>query len=139
MRLVGQLLGSVTATLAEPERDGEGAGTRGHVDGASAGEVEHAPLEAPAVGVPGPAGDGVVDERGPDEDEDQRGKDPAAFGEAAEREDRRDGREPGGVRWSALGGIREETRGDSHHLVQGVAEGRDLGAADGRKFEDAFL
>ena len=59
------------------------------MDGGAAGEVESAEDEGPAVGVPGPAGDGVVDDCGPDEDEDGDGTQAGVFGEGADCEDRK--------------------------------------------------
>ena len=50
-RAVGELGRAVAATLAEPDRERERAGARGHVDGSSAGKVERAELEEPAVGL----------------------------------------------------------------------------------------
>ena len=43
------------------------------VDGRASREVEAAELERPPIGVPGPAGNGVVDDRRPDEHEDHDG------------------------------------------------------------------
>lgn len=71
---VGEAVDVVVAgALAEHQGVGQGGGARGDVDGRTAGEIETAELEGPAVGVPGPVGDGVVDDGGPDEDEDQAG------------------------------------------------------------------
>jgi len=47
--------------------------------GSPAGEVEAPELVDPARGVPGPAGDGVVDEGCPDEHEDHAGEHAAAL------------------------------------------------------------
>lgn len=86
--------------------------------GGAAGEVEAAEEEGPAVGVPGPAGDGVVDDGGPDEDEDEDGAEAGAFGEGADGEHGGDGGE--------------------HELVDAEEDGGDAGGADGGLFEDAF-
>ena len=47
----------------------------------SAGEIETAHAVYPARGVPGPAGDGVIDDGGPDEHVDDAGEHPTAFGD----------------------------------------------------------
>lgn len=52
--------------------------------GCSAGEVEAAYLVDPARGIPGPAGEGVIDDGGPDEHEDDAGEHAAAFGDGAD-------------------------------------------------------
>ena len=62
---------------------GEGGHARGDLDGAAAGVVQHAVLIAPAVDVPGPAGDGAVDDGGPEEEEDHHGGEAAALGDGA--------------------------------------------------------
>ena len=81
VRAVRQAMGVVVAvTLAEHEAIRERRGARGDVHGGAAGEVEPAELEHPAGGVPGPAGDGVVDDGGPDEDKDYAGEHAAAVG-----------------------------------------------------------
>lgn len=51
--------------------------------GGSAGEVEAAHVIDPARGVPGPAGDGVVDDGCPDEHVDDAGEHAAAFCDGA--------------------------------------------------------
>lgn len=79
---------AVAGALAEHEGVGEGGGAGGDVDGAAAGEVEGAQLVEPAVGVPGPVGDGVVDDGGPDEEEDERGKDATAVSDGADGQSR---------------------------------------------------
>lgn len=79
VRTVGQAAGVVVAgALAEHQRVGQGGSARRDVDGRTTSKVEAAHLEGPAVGVPGPVGDGVVDDGGPDEDEDQTGQQAAA-------------------------------------------------------------
>jgi len=68
----------VAVALAEHDAKCQGCRARGDVHRGAAGEVEPAQLVDPAGGVPGPAGDGVVDDRGPDEDEDYAGEHAAA-------------------------------------------------------------
>lgn len=84
---VGQAIVLVVAgALAEHDAVGEGAGARGDVDGAASGEVVRGELEEPAVGVPGPVGDGVVDDGGPDEHEDDGGEHAATVGHGTDGE-----------------------------------------------------
>lgn len=93
---------SLVATAKNP-RVGESRHAGTNLDGAASGVIENTVLEGPAVGVPGPAGDGSVDEGGPEEDEDHAGNDSAALG--------------GGT--SSEGG----SNGAEHHLVEGVEKG----------------
>lgn len=87
VRAVGQAVVLVVAgALAEHDAVGEGAGARGDVDGAASGEVVRGELEEPAVGVPGPVGDGVVDDGGPDEHEDDGGEHAATVGDGTDGE-----------------------------------------------------
>lgn len=75
---VGDVVGAVRETLdlgvasALPEHEsvGESGGTGADVDGGTTSKVETAHLEGPTLGVPGPEGNRVVDNGGPDEDED---------------------------------------------------------------------
>jgi len=60
---------AVAASFAEHDGVGEGGRAGRDVHGGSAGEVEAAHFVDPASGVPGPAGDRVVDDRCPDEHE----------------------------------------------------------------------
>lgn len=84
---VGQAIDLVVAVaLAEHERVGEGGGAGADVHGGAARKVETAHLERPAVAVPGPVGDGVVDDGGPDEHEHQGGKHTAAISARANGE-----------------------------------------------------
>lgn len=64
---------SIAGTLAEHDGEGESGGTGRDVDGSTTSEVETAQLERPTVGVPGPVGDGIVHDGGPDENEDDAG------------------------------------------------------------------
>lgn len=76
---VGQAVDLVVAgALAQHQRVGQGGGARRDVHGGAAGKVEAAHDKGPAVGVPGPVGDGVVDDGRPDEDEDEGGEHAAA-------------------------------------------------------------
>lgn len=116
--LVREALGAVAAAAPEVDADGERGGAGGDVHGRAAGEVEPAEDEGPAVGVPGPARDGVVDEGRPDEDEDEDGADARVLGERTDGEHGRDGGE--------------------HELVDAEEDGGDARAADGRFLEDAL-
>ena len=71
MGLVCKAFRTVPTTLAKVDRDGEGSSSRDDVDRGSSGEVKSTEDEGPAVGVPCPAGDGVVDNGCPNEDEDE--------------------------------------------------------------------
>lgn len=95
---------------AEDPRVGEGGHARADLDGDAAGVVEHAVLEAPAVGVPDPVGEGAVDEGGPAKGEDHGGDDAATLGHGTDGEGRGDGAE--------------------HHLVERVQQGGDQRRAD---------
>lgn len=76
----------VAGALAQHDAVGEGAGSRGHVDGTAAGKVVVGQLGEPAVCVPGPVGDGVVDDGGPDEHEDDGGEHAAAVSDGTDGE-----------------------------------------------------
>lgn len=80
MGLVRKTLGSVSAALTKVNGDGEGCGSRGDVDRGSTSKVETAEDERPTVGVPGPAGDWVVDDCGPDEHKGKERAKATAFG-----------------------------------------------------------
>ena len=86
MRLIRQSLRSIPTTLAEVQRNRQRRGTTADMDWCSSCEIETAEDERPAGGVPGPAGDRVVDEGGPDEDEEEEGAETAAFGDGADGE-----------------------------------------------------
>lgn len=64
---VVQLLSAMTAPLAEHVRVGQGSATRSNVDGGTSSKVNRAHGRGPSRRVPGPAGDGVVDDGRPDE------------------------------------------------------------------------
>lgn len=93
VRAVVELVGAVAPAAAEHHAVGEGGAARGDVHGGAAGKVEAAHLVAPARGVPGPAGDGVVDDGGPDEHEDDAGEHAPALGDGARGQGDGDGRE----------------------------------------------
>ena len=67
--------------LPTPEHHavGESGHARANFDGASASIIHDAVVESPARGVPGPASNGAVDERSPEEYEDHHGHEAAAF------------------------------------------------------------
>lgn len=84
---IGQAVDLVIAVaLAEHERVGEGGGSGTDVHGRAARKVETAHLEGPTIAVPGPVGDGIVDDGSPDEHEDQGGKHTAAISTRANSE-----------------------------------------------------
>lgn len=84
--------------------------------GRAAGKVQTAHDEAPAVGTPGPAGNKVVDEGGPEENEDEGRQDTATLCGGADGE---------------CGG-----QGGEHSLEEHEDDVRDLGGADGGLIED---
>lgn len=86
MGLVGETLSAIPTTLAKVHGDGEGGGSRDNVDRGSSCKVETSKDEGPAVGVPGPAGDRVVDDGGPDEDEDKNGAKTATLSDGTDSE-----------------------------------------------------
>lgn len=81
----------VAGALSEHDGEGERCGAGGNVHGRAAGEIETAELEGPAVRVPGPVGDGVVDDGGPDEDEDDAGQDASTVNSGADSQSRTSG------------------------------------------------
>lgn len=70
VRTVGQtVVAAVAGALAEHETVGQSTGSRGDVHGATASKVVGGQIEEPAVAVPGPVGNGVVNNGRPDEHE----------------------------------------------------------------------
>lgn len=90
---VVELVGAVAAALAEHHRVGQSSGAGGNVDGGATGKVETSHLVRPAARIPSPAGDGVVDDGGPDKHEDNAGQHTAALSDCASGEGDGDGRE----------------------------------------------
>lgn len=78
----------VAGALAEHQGVGESASSRGDVDRTATGKVVAGEVEQPAVAVPGPVGDGVVDDGGPEKHEDHGGEDTAAISDGADGEGR---------------------------------------------------
>lgn len=70
-------------TLPEHHRVCERRHTRADFDGSAASVVEHAVFEGPAVDVPYPAGNGAIDECGPEEDENECWDETSSFGDGA--------------------------------------------------------
>lgn len=79
---------AVPGTLAKHQGVGERGSTGRDVDGRTTGEVETAELERPSVGVPGPVGNRVVDDRRPDEHEDDGREHSAAISCGTDSESR---------------------------------------------------
>lgn len=86
-------LSAVATALAEVKGDSKRGGTRGNVDGGSTSEVETAEDEGPAIRVPGPIRDRIIDERCPHENEDEDGAETGTLGEPTDGERRGDGGE----------------------------------------------
>ena len=61
------------------------------MDGSTSSKVEAAKNEHPAICVPCPAGNGIIDDCGPDEDEDAAGEHAATFGSCTNCESGSDG------------------------------------------------
>jgi hypothetical protein len=106
----------VPSTLAQHDGVRQGGRARRDVHGGSSSKVEAAHLEHPALGVPGPASNRVVDDRRPDEHEDDTGQHAAALSDGADGQRHRDGGE--------------------HALVDGEQQVGDPGGADGRRGQD---
>lgn len=75
-----EFLSAVTLALAKNEGVGERGSTRADVDGSTAGEVETASLVGPAGDVPDPVGNWVINDGGPDKDEEDHGEEAATLG-----------------------------------------------------------
>ena len=110
MGLVRKGLSAVPTALAKVNRDSESGRAGGDVHWCTTCEIETTHDKGPTVGVPGPAGNGVVHERGPHEDEENDGAKVGTFSKAANSEHRRNGGE--------------------HELVDAVDDGGDPRAAD---------
>ena len=95
---------------AKDPRVGQRGNTGSDLDRNSSSIIEDAVLEAPAVGVPDPVGQGAVDQGGPAKDEDHGRDDTTALGDGTNSQGCGDGAE--------------------HHLVEGVEESRDEWRAD---------
>lgn len=93
MWFVCEPFGSVSSSFAEVYGDSEASHTRRDVHGRSACEIKPAKDERPPIGVPCPAGDGVVDDGGPYEDEDHNWAETTAFSDGAHGEGGGDGSE----------------------------------------------
>ena len=93
MWLVCESFRSVSATFAKVDRDSEASHTRRDMDGRSTCEIKPAKDKRPSIGVPRPAGDGVVDDGGPDEDENHNRAETTAFSDGTHGEGGGDGSE----------------------------------------------
>ena len=82
MGLVSQRFGSVTAALAEVHGDGECSCTRADMHGCSTCEIKSTKDGGPAMGVPGPTCNGIVNDCGPNKNEDGNGANMTSFCEA---------------------------------------------------------
>lgn len=132
VRAVGQAVDLVVAVaLAQHDGVGECGGTRGNVDGGTAGEVEPTEFKGPAVGIPGPVGDGVVDDGSPDEDKDEGGQHTATVGDGADSEGGRNSGEHALVQTEEqVGYLGAADAGLAQHLHEAeVGEVTDEGAA----------
>lgn len=143
MGLVREALGAPPFPLAEVDRDGESGGTRGDMDGCATCEIEPAGDEDPPFGVPGPACDGVVDDRRPDEDEYEEGAESGTFCNGANSEDgavRDRGRYENSMSCFSeiFSGNRYVRDGREHELVYRVYNGRNARRPNTGLPEDAL-
>ena len=83
MGLVCEALRSVSAALAKIDGNGQCGGTRRNMDGCTTSEIETTENERPAVGVPRPTSDGIVNYGRPDESKKDGGTQACAFGDCA--------------------------------------------------------
>ena len=99
--------------------------------GRSSGEVQAAHLVDPAGGIPGPAGDGVVDDGGPDEHEDDAGKHAASVRCCSDGQGR-SGRVSSATITSHHGPSVCSRNGSEHALIDGKEQIRNLWTSHGR-------
>ncbi|KAI6761597.1 hypothetical protein HG531_002150 [Fusarium graminearum] len=90
---VVELMGSVTTALAQHHGVGQSSTSRSNVHRGTSGKVQATHLVGPAIRVPSPTCDGVVDDSGPHEDEDDAGEHPATLGDGSGSESYGQGRE----------------------------------------------
>lgn len=87
VRAVGEAVDlGVAGALTQHKGVSESCGTRADVDGGTTSEVETAHLQGPSLEVPGPESNGIVDDRGPDEDEDVGGEHATTISDSANSE-----------------------------------------------------
>lgn len=99
----------VTNTLSEHKRVCESGSTGADVHGRTTSKVETTHLEGPAVGIPRPVGDRVVDDGRPDKDKDDGGQHASTVGNGTNRQGGRNG--------------------SKHALIQAKQQVGDFGAA----------
>lgn len=105
------------------------------MDGSTTGEVKATELGGPTADVPGPVSDRIVDNCGPDEDEEDHGHDAATLGGGADGESGSDGSEHAlvdseddvGDLGVAHGGIHVDTTEEGVGEVADIRVGRRLG------------
>lgn len=91
VRTVVEFVRTVATTLAEHQGVSESGGTGGNVHGSTTGEVKTSELEYPTRWVPGPAGNRIVDDGGPDKHEDDARKHATTLGNSANSKSNTDG------------------------------------------------
>lgn len=106
----------MATSLAQHHGISQGGASRGDMHRGTASEVKSTHLVRPSIGVPGPAGDGVIDDSGPHEDEDDAGEHSAALGDGA--------------------GRKGHGQGGEHALVDGEEHVRYMGRTDRRPGQD---
>lgn len=99
---------AVTSSFAEHDGVGQGGGSGRDVDRGTTSKVEGAEFIKPAGRIPSPAGERVVDERAPDKDENDAGKQSTTFGSSTDGESWGDGSEHALV--DSVEDIRETSR-----------------------------
>src|ERR1700737_203591 len=88
VRSIIEFWSSVSATFAEHDGIRESSGARGNMDRSAPCEIETTHLVYPAVRIPSPASDRVIDEGSPDENENHARKHASAFRSSADGEGR---------------------------------------------------
>lgn len=97
------------------------------MNGTTSSKVVAGKVEEPAVGVPGPVGDGIVDDGGPQEHEDDGGEDATSISNATNGKGR-----TGDVRITGSQVLEGHSRnGSEHALVQTKENVRESGRAIG--------
>jgi len=84
VRSVVEFVSPVATALAQHDRVCKGGGTRRDVDRSTTGEIETSENKHPTVWVPCPAGDGIIDNGCPYEDEDAARKHSSSFSGSAD-------------------------------------------------------
>lgn len=118
VRTVVELVCPVASALSKHHGIGQGSAARGDMHGGATGKVQHTHLVRPSIRVPSPTGDGVVDNSGPNKDEDDAWEHAATLGDGA--------------------GSKGDGHGGEHALVDGEEHIRDVSGAHRGPGQDIF-